>query len=179
MSLGLPAGITTAMAAVVVAAYGLGWMGAGLAPWLVTAIGVLSGAAICLATRSRRAAALAAPLWAWGLVFGAVLAMLIWPVWPALLPPGGASDLTHHLMLVDAIERTRHLVNGASSEAALGEMAHYTPGLHLLVAIAGSLVGVDAYRTMYPLLAITIALKAASFSLSRTSRPVRCGRAFR
>jgi len=161
MSLGLPAGITTAMAAVVVAAYGLGWMGTGLAPWLVTAIGVLSGAAICLATGSRHAAALAAPLWAWGLVFGAVLAMLIWPVWPALLPPGGASDLTHHLMLVDAIERTRHLVNGASSEAALGEMAHYTPGLHLLVAIAGSLVGVDAYRTMYPLLAITIALKGA------------------
>ena len=45
MSLGLPAGITTALAASAIAAYMLGWVGVTLAPWLVTAIGLIVGAA--------------------------------------------------------------------------------------------------------------------------------------
>lgn len=44
MSLGLPAGITTAMAAAAVAAYVLAWFGIVLQPWLVGALGVLAGA---------------------------------------------------------------------------------------------------------------------------------------
>ena len=111
------------------------------------------------------------------MVVAGVLVLLAWPTWPGLLPPGGASDLTHHLMLVDAIERTRHLVDGAASGAALGEMAHYTPGLHLLIVIAGSLAGVDAYRAAYPLLAFTISLKAGFvFLLAHDAMPGRRGR---
>jgi hypothetical protein len=51
-------------------------------------------------------------------------------------------------------------VDGAASEGAMGEMAHYTPGLHLLIVLSGALAGVDAFRAAYPLLAVTIALKA-------------------
>jgi hypothetical protein len=37
-------------------------------------------------------------------------AWLLWLAWPHLLPISGGSDLTHHLLLVDYIERS-----GASS----------------------------------------------------------------
>jgi hypothetical protein len=160
MSLGLQAGITTALATAAVVAYILAWSGFALGPWLVTAISLLAGAWAVRGLGRKDLANDSAPLPAWMLVVVAVFVMLIWPSWPALLPRGGASDLTHHLMLVDVIERTGHLPDGAASEASLGEMAHYTPGLHLLIAIAGHLAGVDAYRTAYSLLALTIALKA-------------------
>jgi hypothetical protein len=148
------------MAAAAVAAYVLAWLGLALEPWLVAAIGLLAGAWALWILRATDASDDVAPCFAWVVVVGAVFGLLIWPTWPELLPRGGASDLTHHLMLVDVIERTGHLPDGGSAEAALGEMAHYTPGLHLLVAIAGRLAGVDAYRAAYPLLALTIALKA-------------------
>jgi hypothetical protein len=160
MSLGLPAGITTAMAATAIAAYALGWVGVALAPWTVAAVGAIVGGWFARALASDRDAGDIAPFWGWALVVSVVLVMLLWPTWPDLLPPGGASDLTHHLMLVDVIERSGHLPDGVSTEAALGEMAHYTPGLHLLIVIAGRAAGVDAYRAAYPLLALTIALKA-------------------
>lgn len=155
----LPAAVTATLAATIVAAYLIGWAGAAIAPWPVAATGVVAALALAvrMATRGQEPQA---PTWPWAAVFVGAIVLLALPAWPALLPPGGASDLTHHLMLVDAIERTRHLVDGAASEAALGEMAHYTPGLHLLIVIAGALAGVDAYRTAYPLLALTIALKA-------------------
>jgi hypothetical protein len=40
-------------------------------------------------------------------------------------------------MLVDVLDRSRHLVEGAASEAARGEMAHYTPGVQLIALKAG------------------------------------------
>lgn len=129
-----------------------------LVPWLVAPAGLLVAA---LATaRLDGGDDDAAIIVGWAVVVAAVLVLVLAPAWPTLLPPGGLSDLTHHLLLVDVLERTRHLVDGAASEAALGEMAHYTPGLHLLIVVAGAIVGVDAYRVAYPVLAITIALKA-------------------
>jgi hypothetical protein len=160
MSLGLQAGITTALATAAVVAYIFAWFGFALEPWLVTAVGLLAGAWAARGLGTKDHAHDVAPFPAWLLVVVAAFVMLLWPTWPALLPRGGASDLTHHLMLVDVIERTGHLPDGTASEAALGEMAHYTPGLHLLIAIAGHLASVDAYRTAYLLLALTIALKA-------------------
>lgn len=158
MNLGLPAGISTMMAATAIAAYLMGWAGLALAPAIATSIGVLVGAAAALVIALDRAEVHGAPLWLWALLVGAAMTALLWPTWPTLLPPGGASDLTHHLVLIDVLERTGHLVDGGQ-EAALGEMGHYTPGFHLLAVIAGSIAGVDADRMAYPLLAMTVALK--------------------
>ncbi len=107
----------------------------------------------------------AAPLWAWAGVTAGTGAWLAWIAWPGLLPPGGGSDLTHHLLLVDVLARTGHLVDGETMGGAMGEMAHYTPGLHLAIVTLGSLAGVDAWRAAHPLLMATVALKAGLFFL--------------
>jgi hypothetical protein len=178
MSIRLAAATTATLALTSVAAYLTGWTGAAIPPWPITMIGLVGGCAIAQQLSRRPHEEAAASGWLWGIVVLGITALLVWPVWPAALPPGGASDLTHHLMLVDVLERTRHLVDGAASEAALGEMAHYTPGLHLLTVIAGSLFGVEAHRTAYPLLIVTIALKAGFvFLISYDMLSGRRGRA--
>jgi len=155
----LPVASAATLAGTIVAAYLMAITGAAIVPGLAAAIGLLAGLVLQRSIRlgDPRPAAMTVTVWC-GLV-AAVLVLLMRLTWPALLPPGGASDLTHHLMLVDVLERSRHLVDGAS-EAALGEMAHYTPGLHLLIVVAGALAGIDAYRVVYPVLAVTVALKA-------------------
>jgi len=153
----LAAGVTAGLASTSVSAYLIGSTGGPLG-WWPPALGLVTG--VLVATLAGRTVSAGTPLWAWTLAVLGTLALTVAPSWPGLLPRGGASDLTHHLMLVDVIERTAQLPDGTSSEPALGEMAHYTPGLHLLIAAAGGLAGVDAYRAAYPLLALTIALKA-------------------
>jgi hypothetical protein len=98
-------------------------------------------------------------------VVAAVLGYLAWIAWPALLPPGSGPDLTHHLLLIDYIERHGHLLDVRAAGAHLGEMAHYTPGLHLLTVIAGRLTGVDGFHALYPVVAGTVALKFGCFLL--------------
>jgi hypothetical protein len=93
-------------------------------------------------------------------ITGFVFAWLLWLSWPDLLPLGGGADLAHHLQLIDHIERHWRLVHDASVEAYLGEMVHYTPGAHLLAAIAGRLTGTDGFHAVHPLLALSVALKA-------------------
>ncbi len=66
---------------------------------------------------------------AWAGVVAAVTAWLLRIAWPLLLPPGHGSGLTHRLLLVDYIERAGHLVHDRALEVAMGEMAHYTPGV--------------------------------------------------
>ena len=158
---GLSAALVVWLAAAIVAAYLCGWFGFTLVPAViaVSAFAVAAVAWISLPPDGRRGEPSSSTWW-WALVVAASLVGLFAAAWPSLLPPGGASDLTHHLMLVDVLDRSRHLVDGAATEAAFGEMAHYTPGLHLLIVVAGSLLGVEAYRAAYPLLALTIALKA-------------------
>jgi hypothetical protein len=159
MSVALSAGLTAMLAIAGLIAYAIGWTGAVITPAVAMGAGVLGG--VLIAWRVHQACTPSQPpLGAWVLVVGGALAALLAPFAPALLPPGGAADLTHHLMLVDRIERTWQLVRDGALDAYLGEMAHYTPGLHLLTAMAGAAAGVDAYRTVYPLLAMTLALKA-------------------
>jgi hypothetical protein len=93
-----------------------------------------------------------------GLV-AAVLGWLLWLSWPALLPPGGGADLTHHLQLVDYLDRNWRLVHDPAVEAYLGEMVHYTPGAHLLASLAGRWTGVDGFHAVYPVVAWSVALK--------------------
>ena len=149
------------VAAAAVIAYLCGWLGLVLVPAAVGLGALVIAAAASFTLRSDAPRCESdGSTWAWAAVVGGTLVALCAAAWPGLLPPGGASDLTHHLLLVDVLDRSRLLVDGAASEAALGEMAHYTPGLHLLIVIAGSVLGVDAYRTAYPLLALAVALKA-------------------
>ena len=54
----------------------------------------------------------------------------------AFPPIGGGPDLAHHLVLVDYIERHWRLVHDPALGAVMGEMADYTPGVHLLAALA-------------------------------------------
>ena len=84
---------------------------------------------------------------------------LLWLGRPTLLPPGGGGDLTHHLQLVDYLERHWQLPD-ESQAGALGEMAHYTPGVHLMAALAGAWTGTDGLHAIYALLAFSVALKA-------------------
>ncbi len=96
----------------------------------------------------------------WFGVVGMVLAWLLRTAWPSLLPPGGGSDLTHHLLLVDYIERAGHLVHDRALEGAMGEMAHYTPGAHLTAVIVGAWTGTDGFRAFYSVIAACAALTA-------------------
>jgi hypothetical protein len=159
-------GVVASLAATIVVAYALGWAGVALMPTQLVAVGLAAGV-----TLGRRLGVRVddpaghAPLWLWAFVVVGTGAGLIALVGPGLLPPGGGSDLAHHLALVDLLERTRHLVDAEVSGPALGEMAHYTPGLHLLIVIAASLIGVEAFYVAYPLLLATIALKAGFICL--------------
>src|SRR2546428_4514540 len=97
---------------------------------------------------------------AFAAIVAAVVAYLQWLARPALLPIGGGPDLTHHLMLVDYIERHWRLVHDPALGAVMGEMADYTPGLHLLAALAGAWTRTDGLHTIYPIVVLTVALKA-------------------
>ena len=97
---------------------------------------------------------------AFAAIVAAVLAWLLRLAWPALLPVGRGADVTHHLLLIDYIERHWRLVHEARVEAYLGEMVHYTPGSHLLAALAGAWTGTDGLHAVYPVVAFSVALKA-------------------
>lgn len=101
-----------------------------------------------------------ADTFAWAAIVVLIAASLLGLGAPGSLPPGRGPDLTHHLLLVDYIEQHRQLVHDRSLEAAMGEMAHYTPGAHLLAVMAGSIAGTDGLRAFFPLLALSAALTA-------------------
>lgn len=105
-------------------------------------------------------------------VVGAVLAYLVWLGWPALVPPGGGPDLAHHLLLVDYIERQRHIPRDPALAAAMGEMWAYTPGAHLLAVLAGAWTSTDGFRAVYPVVVVAVALKAGFvFLIARRELP--------
>jgi hypothetical protein len=89
-----------------------------------------------------------------------VLAYLLWLARPALLPVGGGPDLAHHLMLVDYIERHWRLAHDPALGAVMGEMADYTPGVHVLAVLAGAWTRTDGFHAIYPVAALTVAMKA-------------------
>lgn len=97
---------------------------------------------------------------AWAAVVVAATAAGLALAWPALLPVGGGPDLTHHLVLVDYIERHWRLVSEVGAQAQLGEMSQYTPGLHLLAALAGAWTRTDGLHALHALVAMSVGLKA-------------------
>lgn len=90
-----------------------------------------------------------------------VASVLVWLLWRAGLPllPLGRGDLTHHLQLVDYLERHWRLPHGADVDRYLAEMVHYTPGLHALAALVGRWTTSDGLHVIYPLVACAVATK--------------------
>src|SRR5687768_12349420 len=99
------------------------------------------------------------------LIAAAATAYFCWLAWPSLLPTGSGPDLTHHLVLIDYIERHGTLVHEPDAGGLLGEMADYTPGVHLLAVLAGAITGSSGFAAVYVVIAVSVALKAGVFFL--------------
>ena len=97
---------------------------------------------------------------AFAAIVGAMFVWLLWLAWPTLLWVGGGPDITHHLVLIDYIERQWQLSRDVVSDPYLGDMVYYTPGSHLLIALAGAWTRTDGLHALYPVVAFTVALKA-------------------
>lgn len=166
--------VTGGLASAIVVAYGMDAVGLALSPAVTLVLSVLTGVALMRAEPDDSARqASAAPTLSWIAVVVLVLVWLVWLAWPALLLPGGGPDLAHHLLLIDYIERSRHLVHVPALAGAMGEMAAYTPGSHLLAVLAGAWTRTDGFRAVYPLVAVTTALKAGFvFLIARRALPV-------
>ena len=154
--------IVSWLAFVILWAYALDLVGLGLAPRTSVVAATLTAAAVAgrlyrlIAWRFAETVLLAVAVAATG-------AFLCWLTWPALLPPGSGPDLTHHLLLIDYFQRHGTLVHEPNAGGLLGEMADYTPGLHILAFVAGRLAGTDAFHAVYPLVAVSVALKLGVF----------------
>jgi hypothetical protein len=166
----IAASVTGWLALTAVAGYAIDALGFGIQPWAALALALgLTGAAAALRPRPLDIAVADVVAWSGIVIF--VIAMLLRLSWPSLVPPGRGPDLTHHLLLVDYIEQQHHLVHDRSLEGAMGEMAHYTPGAHLLAVIAGAAFGVDGLRAFFPLTVVCAALTSGFiFLIAR-----RCG----
>src|SRR5439155_2461637 len=82
-------------------------------------------------------------------------------------------DLAHHLMLVDYIERHWRLAHDPALGAVMGEMIDDTPGLHLLAAVTGAWTRTDGFHAIYPIVALTVAVKAGLvFAIAMRLLPV-------
>ncbi len=152
------AALVAAMSGSLIVVWIVAWPGFPLMPALGLAAGVLAGGGALYGLRpfdGGRAA-----LVAWLTVVLGVAVWLLTFAAPGWLPPGNLADLTHHLLLVDVLDRTRHLVpNTPDAGAALGEMAAYTPGFHLLAVLIGAWTGAGSLSVVYPLIVAMVALK--------------------
>lgn len=155
----LAAALAAFLAAAPVAAYVLDALGLPLSPIVVLILSVAAAGAAIWHLRRTAVRGGADFAW-WAAVVVSVFAGLLSLAWPSLLLPGRGPDLTHHLLLVDYIERAGHLVRDRSLDGAMGEMAHYTPGAHVLAVLVGAWTGTDGFRAFYPLLAAATALSA-------------------
>ena len=145
----------TAAATAIVVPYLLDRVNVGIHPIPLLAAAVLSGSVWLWHIRGGAGDALA-----FGAVTVGVLAALLGVGWPALLPPGGGSDLTHHLQLIGFIDRYWRLPHDAASVDVVGGMINYTPGSHVLASLAGAWFNTDGLHALYPLMATSVALKA-------------------
>ena len=141
-----------------IAAYAIDALGAGVQPWpsLLVAL-VVSGVGAAAASRSDR---VSAELLIWAGVVIVLSAVLLRMGPPSHVPPGRGPDLTHHLLLVDYIERTGHLVHDRALDGSMGEMAHYTPASHVLAVMAGRWFGTDGLHAFFPVAVVCCALTA-------------------
>ncbi len=136
--------------------------GMSIRPWLVLALSiVLTGAAWTAFVRGHTGSVerSTARLAAWLVVLcgtGAYVASL---AWPTLYPIAEGPDLVHHLTLAHFVQRHHTLPSDPAFGPYLGEMVNYPPGSHILAALAGEWLVLDAIRLVHPLMAAAVALK--------------------
>lgn len=147
-----------APASLVLSAYTLDRLGASFPPGPMLGVAVLCALATFVVLR-RTAAPDDGALATFGGIVAGLLAWLLWIARPWFLPIGTGPDLTHHLILIRYIETHWHLAREAGVEPYLGEMMYYTPGSHILTALAGAWSGTSGLRALHPVLAAAVALK--------------------
>jgi hypothetical protein len=143
----------------IVIAYLADWLGFTIVPGAILVLALCATAALAAWLRAE-VQLKGLELAAFALLEAIVFAGLLWRAWPDLLLPGGGSDLAHHLQLVDYLDRHWRLVHDPAVEAYLGEMVHYTPGVHLLSSLIGRWIGRDGFHAAYFVVALTVAIKA-------------------
>lgn len=146
-------------ASTIVLAYLIDWAGWPFAPFVMLPLAFAAGA-LALAGLAHRVAWRLQELSALAAIVGGTFAWLLWIARPSFLPLGTGPDLTHHLLLIQYIERNWRLVHDAGVEAFLGEMIHYTPGSHILVALAGRWSGTTGLHALHAVVSAAVALKA-------------------
>ena len=148
------------LAAAVIAAYLVYRAGLRVAPVVVLIVS-LTVAVVGARHFQRRATWNGAEVTAIGSIVTIVFGWLLWLARPGLLPIGGGADLTHHLVLINYIAQHWQLVPDQGLVPYLGDMIYYTPGSHLLFALAGAWLRADVLRLIHPVLALTVAIKSA------------------
>jgi len=146
------------LASATLSAYLADWIGLTIVPSAVLVVSLAASAGTFIGLW-RRAARDRSSLAAFVVIVAAVMAWLLWLAGRDLLPPGTGPDLTHHLLLVGYIEEHWRLPHDPQLGPFLGEMVDYSPGAHLLAALAGVWTRTDGLHAVYPLVAFTVALK--------------------
>ena len=145
----------TAAATAIGAAYLLDRVGLAIHPTASLALALVAGSAWLW----RRPGDPGNPLAFVAVTIGVFVSLLA-VQWPALMPPGGGSDLTHHLQLIGFIDGQWRLPHDPAAAVIVGGMINYTPGSHLLAALAGAWFNTDGLHALYPVLAASVAVKA-------------------
>ena len=151
-------------AGVMTVAWGVDAIGLRIQPLVVLAAAVSSAVIALVGIAHRRGVWLVAfsgPRFAaFAAAVAGFAAYICWLAWPSLLPITEGPDLVHHLSLIHFIQRHHALPRDPALGAYLGEMASYTPGSHLIAALAGEWLRVDALRLVHPIQAVFVGLKA-------------------
>ena len=142
----------------ILGAYALDSVGLTFRPWLMLPFVLACSAGVAMyaqrraspaPTDTRILVAIAVGLTAW----------LLWLARPSLMPLSTGPDLTHHLLLVDYIERHWRLVHDQSLARLLGEMAQYTAGSHILAALVGAWTGRGGLHVFHAVQCVAVALE--------------------
>ena len=153
------AAVVATAASIVAGAYLVDRAGWSFPPSVMLPLALAAGIGT-LAAFGRRAAWERGDLTAFGAVVTGVFAWLMWIARPSFLPLGSGPDLTHHILLIQYIERHWRLVHVAGVEDYLGEMVYYTPGSHILTALAGAWSGRTGFHALHAVMSAAVALKA-------------------
>ena len=151
------------------------WDGAGFAFPPTATLMVSAGAGVLMLARlSRRAVWDRTETLTFAGIVTLTLGWLLWIARPTLFPLGSGPDLTHHLLLIRYIERHWRLVHDPAAQPFLGEMVQYTPGSHIITALAGAWSQSNGLHAVHTVMAASVAIKSGFvFLIAMRMLPVR------